>query len=302
MLKKIIFVELKENNRVMKKIFYLFAAVLMVFSLESCKRVQDENGDLLSNADGTDSGLDGERKLYREYEQGQLVKQYNYDQRKLMEVLEPTDSARTTIEYNQNRINSLTYTRVYNGDSTSYKRLYYYNELGKVNEIKERRVFKPANQDILNVFQSLYMIEYDADKITSILMKTGQEIAQQDFAFTAYYKAMYEYEGENVIGQTKVFGMMNGEELGGVNSRSTYQYDNYDDKISPYTLIPFDYKISQVIDFEAEAYRFSPNNVRKITFSSTQNPVPVTITTLFTYDSQNYGLLGFGKMFDYRPL
>lgn len=285
----------------MKRIFYLFMGLFVVVCLQSCKRIHDENGDLLYNADGMDEGLTGERFLYREYDQGELVKEYHFDQRQLMEVVRPKDSSRVVFEYNQNRINSLTFTRVYNGDSTAYKRLYYYDDQGKVNEIKEDKIFKQNGQDAINTFKSIYAIGYENNKLTSIVMRTGQVVNGQDFAYTAYSKAEYTYQGDNVVGQTKAFGMMNGNDFGNLVSRSVYLYENYDDKIAPFTLIPYDYKISQLIDFEAEAYRFSANNVRKITYSSTANPNPVTITTLFTYDPQNYGLLGFGKMYDYRP-
>lgn len=286
----------------MKKIISLFTALFVVFSVQSCKRMEDENGDLLNDIT-SETGLTGERFLYREYNQGQIEKEYHYDQRKLMEVIRPQDSATITLEYNGSRINSVSLSRVYNGDSTAYTRLYYYNEDARVNEIKETRVFKADGTTTLDTFRSLYTIAYDDDtKLSSILMKTGQEIAGQDFVYTAYSNADYTFDGENVVGQTKTFGMMNGENLGDITSRNFYQYENYDDKIAPFTLIPYDYKLSQLIDNEAEAFRFSDNNVRKITVSSTTNPMPVSVTTLFTYDEQDYGLLGFGKLYDYRPL
>lgn len=286
----------------MKKVVSLFTALFVVFSVQSCKRMEDENGDLLNDI-SYQHGLTGERFLYREYNQGQIEKEYYYNQRKLMKIIRPQDSAIIRLNYNGSRINSITFSRVYNGDSTAYTRLYYYNEDARVNEIKETRVFKANGTETINAFRSLYTIAYnDNTKLSSILMKTGQEIVGQDFVYTAYSNADYIFDGENVVGQTKIFGTMNGENLGDITSRNVYQYGNYDDKIAPFTLIPYDYKLSQLIDNEAEAFRFSDNNVRKITVSSTANPMPVSVTTLFTYDEQDYGLLGFGKLYDYRPL
>ncbi|PIE50398.1 MAG: hypothetical protein CSA38_03050 [Flavobacteriales bacterium] len=286
----------------MKKIFSLFALAIILFSIQSCNRLQDDNGDMLNDIDMTQDVLSSDRFLYREYNQGQKEKEYHYDQRKLVEVVRLMESAVVTLEYNGNTLDKVHYTKDDGTNNITYTRVYRYDEQKKVEKIREVKQITAEGQVTPTVHRSVYTISYDgSSKLKTILMKTGQEVTGQDFAFTGYSKADFVYQGNNIVQQNKIYGLMDGQELGEVVSETTYVYDRYDDKKTPFSLLPYRYRLSQLLDYEAEAYRFSENNTRKITVSSTQNPLPVSVTTLFTYDEEGYALLGYGKSYDYRP-
>ena len=291
----------------MKKIIYLFVAFFIVASTQSCKRLGDEDGNLLNNLDANAGGLTGARYLHQEVNSVDTLAEYHYNGKKMVEVLNP--KSRTNINYNGELINKLTFYRVVGADSLVYTQFFSYDATAKyITNISEvgttYLAYKAPTPGAIEKYKSIHNMEYTADNVLqSITTKTGKEIPTFSFEFTSYVKNTFTFDAtnKNVLSVTRDSGPFAGGIFGAPAEQRIFAFSEYDEKINPQTLLPFGYKISVMLDNARKYYWISENNPKKVTITTEVSPIPTVLGTSYTYDPQDYALSGFGSNYDYRP-
>ena len=286
----------------------------MMFGLslvtQSCKKMEDEDGNPLVNVDVNEGGLNGPRYLAYEMANGDsAISVYRYNGLKLNMVINGQNIK--TITYNGDMINRINFTGKVANDSISYAQYFTYNNAGKIVSIAETR----AVYDTLGVntknFKTLYNMFYSntSGKVDSITMKRGQQLAGQPFAYNEYSIAKLDYflPGTAYIGNVQKIKKSKGAidaagNFGPIMEEFEYAFDDYDDKISPYVLLPFGYNLHYMLEDDLAGYRLSPNNPKMFTITGDTLPAAITQSTTYTYDPQKYALTGFfGINYLYRP-
>ena len=153
-------------------------------------------------------------------------------------------------------------------------------------------------------FKSEIVVKYNAiNKVDSLIVKTGEVIAGNNFAYTNYTRSAFTYSAaKNLEKVVKNEGVISttGEFVPSI-VLTTYKFENFDDKKSPYSLIPFAYLLSQTVSEMGNGYKFSENNPRKMSFQTHLMPSPSQATTTCTYDPQNYMTSSFNVFYQYKP-
>lgn len=290
----------------MKKLIYLFVCAVTAFSIHSCKRVGDDDGNLLNDMDANQPGLHGPRFLYQEMMGGIGINQYGYDLLKLVTVKNPLET--TTISYSGDRIYKIDYDGWVGDDRTIITRFFNYApNTNVVTSITENETFYqdsslPTPPPIVKR-KALYTITYQGEKkLEKIEMKQGKDVVGQPFVYTNYSIAEYTYDADkkNVVKVDMKYGGIVAGNFDPPTALMTYNYMDYDDKKTPYSLLPFEYLLSVSLDNPYLNYYHSQNNPRRISSNDYVNPIQLK-NTLYTYDPQGYPLTGFGMDFDYRP-
>lgn len=291
----------------MKNIIYLFAAFFIIASTQSCKRVMDEDGDLLNNLDANQGELNGARFLYQEVNSVDTIAQYNYNGLKLVEVL--NKQSKTNISYNGELINKITFYKVVAADSIISTQYFSYDVTGKlITTISEVGTtyydYKDTTPGPIVKYKSVHDFTYTTDsKLKDITSRTGDDIPGTTFEFTSYLKFAFTFDAakKNVTTIVRDSGPYIAGTFGPAAEQYVFNYSEYDVKVNPYTLLPFGYKVSALLDDPAKFYWISSNNPKKLVISNDTTPIPVELTTMYSYDAQDYVLSGFGKIYDYRP-
>lgn len=312
----------------MKQIFYFILLMAGFSSIHSCKNLLDEDGNPLLDLNNT-GGLSGPRALYREITAKDTLAEYQYSGLLVSRVL--TDSASVTdIMYSGERISQINFRGFLdldgNGkldkDSVSYSQLFNYGNNSRLQSISETRYIyrrppavppatKPGPQTLFSTEKFIYALKYSAatTKLDSIIMRKGVDVAGVPFAFTEYSKTAFTYAGDNVSKVIRVYGPASGptgEIYGAPVEKYGYDYYAYDEQISPFTLLPFTYKISRLLSTkrnDKESLIFSPNNPRRwsVTDLTEHIPNPIVLSTNYTYDVQTYMTKGYGVNYIYKP-
>lgn len=290
----------------MKKLIYLFVSLFVIFAINSCKRLGDDDGNLLNDMDANNGELTGPRFLYREIMGGLVQQEYHYDMLKMVETVGPKNT--TKINYSGDRIYRIDHTKIENNDKITYSRTFnYLPNTNIVNTITENSVVQknyalptpPAAEN----FKKLYTITYNTDKtLQKIEMKAGKEVPGTTFEFTNYMLLAYTYDATktNIEMVDATYGGIVQGVFDAPSAILKYNYGNYDDKKTPYSLLPWEYKLSVILDNPYLNYYLSKNNPKRIITNDFVNPAQIK-NTLYTYDPQGYALSGFGLNWDYRP-
>jgi hypothetical protein len=303
----------------MKRLFYFILLVAGISSIHSCKDLADENGDPLVDLN-TNTGLNGARALHQEITDFATVADYHYSGLLLTKV--NNGASITDIAYSGDRVSKITFDGFLdlNNDGTldpgkvTYTQLFTYGGSGRLESITENRnIYKvtgtPPAQVLDKQTKSVYTLKYNAStgKLETLTMKTGLDVSGTPFEYTAYSEAKYTYLGDNVSKVEKGFGTI----TAGVNDPITLKYEygflNYDDRISPYTLLPFAYKISYLLStsfYDHRSLMLSPNSPSRASVTDLNVPVPTPVitSTNFTYDPQTYLTKAYGVYYIYKPL
>ncbi|UOU99060.1 hypothetical protein MUU74_03685 [Chryseobacterium daecheongense] len=310
----------------MKQLFYFILLLAGFSSIHSCKDMVDEDGNPLIDLNGN-GGLIGARALYREVTDADTIAEYHYSGLLLSKVI--TDSASVTdVMYSGDKVSKINFNGFLDSDhdgtldtdSISYSQLFTYGNNGRLTSISENRwiyrrgpVVPPATlgpQVLFKKTKSLYTLGYNAttNKLESIVMINGPEAPATPFVYTDYSKTAYTYLGDNVSKVVREYGPMNnGVITTTVTKKYSYDYFNYDNRISPYSLLPTAYKISVLLSTEENDMRsliLSPNNPKRFTITDLMVPIPTPViySTNFNYDPQTYMTRGFGVYYFYKPL
>jgi hypothetical protein len=324
----------------MKRLFYFVLLLVGVSAIHSCKELLDEDGNPLLDINNT-TGLTGPRALYREITDSDTLATYYYNGLHLSRVL--TDSASTAdVSWSGDKVSTLDFKGFldldHNGkmdkDSIIFTQLFTYGNTGRLESISENRSFfhrittapysvaAPSPQLLYRKVKTIYNLQYAAAtaKLDSITMRSGPEVAGIP-AFDNYSRTKFEYLGDNVSKTTKHFGAMNSSgALGTPTKKLSYEYTNYDVKISPFTLLPNAYKISRLLSSDIyiaslttpyiitrkdyDNWILSPNSPKRLSITDLMQvvPAPNVFSTDYNYDPQTYMQKGFGINYIYKPL
>ncbi|WP_124639534.1 MULTISPECIES: hypothetical protein [Amniculibacterium] len=284
----------------MKKNISLFAAAVVMFSVQSCSRSSEIDGNLLNDMDANQGGLIGKRALFRETMVGDTLTYY-YTGYNLTSAIGTNDA--TLISYNGNAIDKISFNGFVGNNMVSYTQNFNYDNNGVINTVIENRNVTPAGQATAINIKSEITVKYKADKsIDSLIVKSGEVVAGQPFEYNAYARTAFTYTtNKNVTQLVKNQGVITAGQFVPSIVNTTYKFENFDDKKSPYSLIPFAYLLSQAIDETGNAYKFSTNNPKKMSFQTHLMPNPTVVTTANTYDPQDYLATSFNVFFQYKP-
>lgn len=310
----------------MKRLLYFVLLLAGLSAIHSCKDLLDEDGNPLVDLN-TNSGLIGPRALYREITDADTIAEYHYNGLLLSRVIRNHASI-TDVTFSGDKVSNINFRGfldmdgdgILDKDSTSFSQLFTYGNTGRLESISENRsVYKrgtPTPQVPLGPFallkktKSLFNLEYDGStaKFKTITMRTGTDVSGTQFAYTAYSKTDYDYIGDNVSNAEKHSGLIGaGGVFGTPTEKLGYVYSSYDTQISPYTLLPFAYKVSVLISTsknDLKSLILSPNSPKRMSVSDLMLPIPapVLFSTDYRYDPQTYVTKGFGTNFIYKPL
>ncbi|WP_407403317.1 hypothetical protein [Chryseobacterium sp.] len=310
----------------MKQLFYFVLLAAGLSSFHSCKDMLDEEGSPLIDLNDS-TGFNGKRALFREVSNSDTVAEYRYNGLLLSQVITAKKSI-TNIMWSGDKISQITFNGYldYNGtgtlgpDSTSYTQLFTYGNLGNLTRITENRSTyvrtppvppstTPGPAVLNSKMKTMYDLKYTSttNKLDSILMKTGVDTPGTTFAYNAYSKSGYSYVGDNVTKVQRFYGPINGTSNGTPTMKYSYEFLNYDDQISPYTLLPFAYKVSHLISTmanDSKSMMLSPNNPKRKTITDLMPslPVPVIFSSNFRYDAQTYMTNGYSLNYIYKPM
>lgn len=310
----------------MKQLFYFVLLAAGLSSFHSCKDMLDEEGNPLIDLNDT-TGFNGKRALFREITNADTLAEYHYNGLLLSQVITKKKSV-TNVMWSGDKISQISFNGFldYDGDgvldtdSTTYSQLFTYGNLGNVTRITENRSIytrtppvapstTPGPAVLTSRIKSTYDLKYTTttNKLDSILMKTGLDTPGTTFAYSAYSKTGYSYVGDNVSKVQRNYGPITGTSNGTPVMKMGYDFLNYDDKISPYTLLPFAYKVSHLLSTQANDFRsmiLSPNSPRRKTVTDLFPPIPVStiFSTNFRYDAQTYMTHGYDVNYIYKPM
>jgi hypothetical protein len=284
----------------MKKIISLFAAIVVVFSVQSCKRTSDSDGNSLNDMDANQGGLIGKRALFRETTVNNTLTYY-YSGYNMVSAIGTNDA--TQLSYNGTNVDKITYNGTVNADLVAYTQNYNYDANNNITSIIETKNVTLNGQTVPRKYKSEILVKYKPNKsVDSLIVKTGEIVAGQNFAYTNYSRAALTYTNDNVTKLVNNNGVISssGQFVPSI-VLTTYKFENYDDKKNPYSLIPFAYVLSKTIDEMGNAYKLSKNNPRKMSFQTHLMPNPSQVTTTNTYDPQDYMLSSFNVFYQYKP-
>lgn len=311
----------------MKKILYIVFAVSGLLSLGSCGRFEDENGNPLVDNGGH---VEDPRALFREYTDADNIAEYRYTGLLLTEVIGPLHKTRdnTKIVYSGTKIASVLFNGKKGTDSISYTQNFTYGAGDHIDKVTESRMVYDlsANPPLNNlpapkIYKTQYDMKYSTtgpNRLSEILMRTRLEVPGGSTNFTDYSKSLYTYDGSNVTKVVKGYSTVtNGTTLEPLVNTYTYEYNEYDNKIAPTTLLPFGYNLSRILANDAYLqtpptpgaplavnlfhYIFSSNNPEKIKVSETGGG-SFNAGTDYVYDSQNFMTRGFNVYYVYKPM
>lgn len=308
----------------MKRFFYFVLIIAGFSSINSCKDMTNEEGDPLLDLN-ENTGLIGPRALSIEITDFGTIAEYQYSGLLLTKVLTEKGSVKN-VEWSGDKISKVTFNGfmdldndgTIDADSISYTQQYTYGNLGRLTLISENRsVYRrlapvpPATVGPYALYEKTkaeYNLTYSSTtaKLALIVMKRGKDIIP--FAYTDYTKANYTYLGDNVSKVTKEVGLLtNGTTFEPPVENYEFGFTNYDSQINGYTLLPFEYKVSVLIDTKINDERsliLSPNSPRRISMTDLTEPIPnpIVVSTNYKYDPQTYMIQGFGVNYFYKPM
>lgn len=323
----------------MKRLFYFVLLLVGVSTIHSCKELLDEDGNPLLDMNNT-TGLTGPRALYREITDSDTLATYYYNGLQLSRVMTDSSSA-ANVSWSGDKVSRLDFKGFldldHNGkmdkDSISFTQLFTYGNTGRLESISENRSFfhritttpysvaSPSPQMLYRKVKTIYNLKYTAAtaKLDSINMKSGPEVAGLP-AYDNYCKTKFEYLGDNVSKTIKHFGPITAGVPGTASKKLSYEYTNYDTKISPFTLLPSAYKISRLLSSDIyigtlttayiisrkdyDSWILSPNSPKRFSITDLMQvvPTPSVYSTDYNYDPQTYMQKGFGINYIYKPL
>lgn len=309
----------------MKQLFYFILLFAGLSSIHSCKDLTDEDGNPLVDMHNN-PGLTGPRALYREITDADTIAEYHYNGLLLSRVITKGASI-TDVQYSENNLSNVTFNGFVDSDndgtldldSTSYTQMFTYGNNGRLTRISEKRTIynrtpgvppgtPPGPWTVLRKSKTLYDLVYSAttSKLAKITMQTGEDVPGT-FDYTNYSESTYEYLGDNLSKVVRQYGPMAGGVFGAPTAKLGYDYSNFDNQISGYTLLPFAYKISVILSTEINDRRsliLSPNSPKRMAITDLMTPIPVPaiFSTDYHYDPQTYVTKGFGINYVYKPL
>ncbi|MCW3167536.1 hypothetical protein OMO38_03260 [Chryseobacterium sp. 09-1422] len=309
----------------MKQLFYFILLVAGISSVHSCKDLTDEEGNPLIDLN-PNTGLNGPRALFREITDSDTIAEYHYNGLLLSRVITDKNSV-ANVMWSGDKISQINFNGhldndgdgLLDDDSIVYTRLFTYGNLGRLTIISENRSKftrtpaapgVPAGPYTLDAkTKSLYDLAYSTatGKLDVINMKNGPDAAGVPFEYKDYSKSWYTYLGDNVSKVERHYGIITAGVNGTPIEKYAYEFLNYDSQINPYTLLPFAFKVSNLLatDYgDNKSFDLSPNSPKRVSITDLMPPIPVAqiFSTDYRYDVQTYMVKGFGVNYIYKPM
>lgn len=268
----------------MKNVLNIFAFIFSAFLLFSCEPSRDLNGDFLigvnQNPGGNGGGGNIDNRLLKkilshslnedtgEYEDGTTV--FNYQNSKLISLNDDATGGLLNVEYNSaNKISkifsdgALTATFEYSGTTLS-----------------------KITTTIMGLSESVTNYTFAGDKMVKSITIT--ELTFSPIPAKVYTEDTYEYQNNNVTKNTTKIGLFDpvtGELI--IDPGSVISVFEYDNKKSPYTLLPKEFVLFFSSISPQTGFLSSANNPVKSTVTDQDGAVDVTTITN-EYDSKDY--------------
>ncbi len=194
------------------------------------------------------------------------------------------------------------------------------------NKISTIKYLDNVNPHVIN---NVYTLSYTAGKLSEISMDQAVLSTTNHSDFTVYYDAngqlyrivekkkmggstsythyvenKFTFAAGNVTKLDYTAMLMNGGNPDPSTSTTmSYAYDNYDNKINPYTTLPKEYFMVTGTLFPINFNALSSNNKGKLTLISPGAP-QTSVPKSYLYDSQNYPISDPGQIvkYVYKPL
>lgn len=194
------------------------------------------------------------------------------------------------------------------------------------NKISTIKYLDNVNPHVIN---NVYTLSYTAGKLSEISMDQAVLSTTNHSDFTVYYDAngqlyrivekkkmggstsythyvenKFTFAAGNVTKLDYTAMLMNGGNPDPSTSTTmSYAYDNYDNKINPYTTLPKEYFMVTGTLFPINFNALSSNNTGKLTLISPGAP-QTSVPKSYLYDSQNYPISDPGQIvkYVYKPL
>lgn len=284
----------------MYKFLLPFACSLLSLIFFSCARTPDIDGDLLNKHYG--APVPKVRKIVRE-ETPQRVFNYYYDyQFRLVRIA--SDSITYNFEYNGDKIKTLHYKGWTKTIYIEYGQNFFYDQSVKLIKIDEyAKVYNNIwlnGVPAVNNGHTLYKIKYDQNnKIDSVIAELASSLNNDPIPVLPQVVTSHKFHYDANSNVTKV---SSNELVNGMNYPYAIQFLNYDQNINPYTLVPFEFSVSQSVKNRydlSNSIMLSPNNPGKIIKELPAPAAPATTTFPRKYDSEKYATEGFGRKFYY---
>lgn len=295
----------------MKKNYFLKACCFVLFGLlMSCDNTTADpinnnlnNPNNPSNGNGGGTTITGPRILEKITVNNVVNEEYITNAGFLDKAIFKDDSGPNTfftgnVTYTNNKISRVKFVSNASG-SLTYDYNITYDTTGKISGTTSS-----TTMGSITASQSDYTYFYDsAGKMSKILEK--KKMAGTS-TYTGFTENVLTYSGDNVSKIVWTMGMTdsNGNPDISNSTSSTYNYQNYDSKINPYTTLPKTFFVVWSLFHPANFYTLSANNPAILNFVF-PSPAPViTGTKTYLYDSQNYPISDQSQFqkYIYKPL
>lgn len=277
-----------------KKYFIPSLAILALSFSVSCDNTTEDPPNQNQNNSGNTTTITGPRILSK-------ITSGNVDQEEYITnagilsqaFIRDAGSANTitaTVTYSGNKISTIKYLDNVNPHVIDNVYTLSYNG-GKLSEISmDQTVLSTTNH-------SDFTVHYDANgQLYRIVEKKKMGGST---SYTHYIENKFTFAAGNVAKLDYTGMLMNGGNPDPSTSTAmSYAYDNYDNKINPYTTLPKEYFMVTGTLFPINFNALSSNNTGKITLISSGAP-QTSIPKSYLYDSQNYPVSDPGQIVKY---
>lgn len=147
-----------------------------------------------------------------------------------------------------------------------------------------------------------FTVYYDANGVLYRIVEKKKMAGST--SYTHYTELKFTFSTNNIVKADYTTMLMSGgNPTPSTASTTTYLYENYDNKVNPYTTLPKEYLMISSTMTQLNSYLLSSNNAGKVTVQSPGGTV-VSYPKGYLYDSQNYPVSDQGQTikYTYKPL
>lgn len=260
----------------MKKLLLPFAFILTVFLIFSCEPNRAENGDFLFGVENPgDSGGGSTTRLLKKiishekndetglFEDAELT--YNYAGTKLISTIDDTGEV-TTFSYNSN------------------------NKINKIEGSGQLTTLEYSNNVVSKTISEIEGFAKITGTFTYVGGKLTKTVSIQEYFAPVpvknYVETTYEYQGANISKGIIKAGIYLPDGTLEMNPENVQIDFTYDQKKSPYSLLPKEFIFYIAGIAPQGAAFFSHNNLVK--YVMTLDGIPETVDYVYEYDAQDY--------------
>ncbi|AZA87234.1 hypothetical protein EG349_10745 [Chryseobacterium shandongense] len=282
-----------------KKYFISSLALLAMSFSVSCDNTTEDPPNQNQNNSGSTTTITGPRILSKitsgNVDQEEYITNAGILSQAFLRDAGSTNTITATVTYSGNKISTIKYLDNVNPHVINNVYTLSYTA-GKLSEISmDQAVLSTTNHSDFTVY-------YDANgQLYRIVEKKKMGGST---SYTHYVENKFTLAAGNVTKLDYTAMLMNaGNPDPSTSTTMSYAYDNYDNKINPYTTLPKEYFMVTGTLFPINFNALSSNNTGKITLLSPGAP-QTSVPKSYLYDSQNYPISDPGQIvkYVYKPL